>query len=205
MAEGPERLGMARNLVKESDLLDIAQYERARPEIRAKVMALKDRRRVRAGPNFMFLFENHTTILYQIQEMMRVERIVDPVAIRHEIETYNELVPPEGGLSATLFLEYESRELREDVLPKLVGIENYIWLELRGFDRIKAEFDTRQIGEGRVSSVQYLRFALSEAQRGQWQDLGGSAGLKIVVDHPHYSHEETLTPDTAAALAEDLS
>ena len=91
------------------EVLDIAQYEKSRPAFREKVLELKSKRQLLVGGHFNFIFENHTTVLYQIQEMMRVERIVEEEAIAHEISTYNELIPKNGGLAATLLLEYETQ------------------------------------------------------------------------------------------------
>ncbi len=195
---------MPRNLVQAADIVDIAQYERMRPQFRKDVMALKERRRVEVGPNFTFLFENHTTVLYQIQEMMHVERMVEEKAIRHEIDTYNELIPEEGSLSATLLLEYDDRALRDDVLPGLMGIDRHVWLEVGELPRVAGEFDPSQIGEERVSSVQYVRFALSPEHRGEWRNRSASGQVRIVVDHPNYSHEGVLAPTVAEALAEDF-
>jgi hypothetical protein len=94
--------------------------------------ALKDRRRVRVGEHLTFLFENRETVRYQIQEMMRIERIVDLPAIRHEVESYNELIPPAGGLSACLLIEYAAAEERDEKLRELLGLEEHVWLVVAG-------------------------------------------------------------------------
>ena len=118
--------------VKRDEVMDIAQYERIRPDFRGKVLADKERRRVAVGPAFTFLFENRLTVLYQVQEMLRVERIVDEKAIAHEVRTYNELIPPAGGLGATLLLEYTDPAERAVALQQLVGLERHVRLELDG-------------------------------------------------------------------------
>ena len=191
--------------VKRSEVLDIAQYEKARPEFRKKVLAEKEHRRVLVGEHFTFLFENHLTVLYQVQEMMRIERIVDDAAIQHEIDTYNELIPPAGGLAASLLIEYDDPAQRAVYLPRLLGVERHVWLCVGGLAPIAGSFDTRQLGQDRVSSVQYLTFALPEPHRRQWMELGQAGLVKLKVDHPHYTHEAALTPAQAAALAQDLA
>ncbi len=191
-------------LVTMAEVLDNPHYERVRPEYRSKVIAEKALRRVAVGPHFTFLFETRLTVLYQIQEMLRIEGITDPKAIRHELDTYNELIPPPGGLSATLLIEYEDAQLRAQELPRLLGIERHVWLKLGDLPPVTALFDTRQIGEDQVSAVQYLVFALPEPHRRLWPGLGSSGQIRLGVDHPHYQWEAALSQDAAAALWVDL-
>jgi hypothetical protein len=192
-----------RRHVQRQDVMNIAEYEKVRPEFRRRAMAAKDLRRLSVGPHFTFLFENFDTVLYQIQEMMRVERIVDERAIQHEIETYNELIPGEGEISATLLLEYDERGEREQVLLGLKGIEKHVWIEAPELGRIPADFDQRQIGDERVSSVQYMKFALTPALRQQWRALGAAGKLRLTIDHPRYSHSAAIPLQVAEALAHD--
>jgi hypothetical protein len=152
-----------------SEIRNIAEYELERTTWRSQVMALKDRRRVRAGAHLTFLFENRDTVRYQIQEMMRIERIVEPQAIRHEVETYNELIPLPGELSASLLIEYDSPEERDVALRDLIGLENHVWLAVGNYPRAQARFDTRQISTDRISSVQYVKFPLSPEMRVEWK------------------------------------
>jgi hypothetical protein len=187
-----------------SEVLDNPRYEQVRVEFRTRVLADKARRRVPVGPAFTFLFENRLSVLYQVQEMLRIEGITDAQAIRHEVDTYNELIPPPGGLSASLLIEYEDAEVRARELPLLLGIERHVWLKLGDLPPVPARFDTRQIGEDRVSAVQYLTFALPEAHRRLWTGLGHTGQIRLLVDHPHYTWEAVLSRETAAALAEDL-
>lgn len=190
--------------VKYEEVVDIAQYERMRPEFREKVMEAKNRRRVRVGGHFTFLFENHLTLLYQVQEMIRVERIVDEKAIAHEVDTYNELVPPTGGLGASLLLEYEDPSERAVGLRELLGIQDHVHLRLGDLPPVKGRFDTRQMGTERISSVQYVQFALSDEHRNAWRELGKAGAIRLAVDHPNYQAEATLPPDVVDALAEDM-
>jgi hypothetical protein len=187
-----------------TEVLDPARYEQIRPSFRGKAMAEKDRRRVSVGPYFMFLFENHLTVLYQVQEMVRVERMTDAAAIGHEVRTYNELLPPPGGLGASLLLEIEDPAQRDRELRALLGVERHVWLHVGDLPAVPGVFDTRQIGDDRVSSVQYVTFALGDAHRRLWPGLGHSGQIRLRVDHPHYRHETVLPRSVAAALAEDL-
>ena len=186
-----------------AEVLDNRAYESARPEFRSRVLAEKARRRVPVGPHFTFLFENRLTVLYQVQEMMRIEGITDAHAIQHEVDTYNELVPPQGGLSATLLMEYEDATARARELPRLLGVEKHVWLHVGELPPVAAKFDVRQIGEDRVSSVQYLTFALPDAHRRLWPGLGHSKQIRLAVNHPFYTWEAGFSPETTAALADD--
>jgi hypothetical protein len=176
-----------------SEIKTIADYEIERETLRPRMIALKDRRRIRLGGHMTFLFENRETVRYQIQEMIRIERIVKLQDIAHEVETYNELIPSPGQLCASLLVEYETPEERDVKLRELLGLENHIWLDVAG-ERTRATFDERQIATDRISAVQYIKFHLTETQRKNW---GG--GVALVSDHPHYPAERKLT---AAELAE---
>jgi len=182
-----------------SEIRNIADYEAERKSWRPQVMALKDRRRIRLGEHMTFLFENRETVRYQIQEMMRIERIVEPEAIRHELDTYNELIPGPNELSASLLIEYETPAERAVKLRELLGLERHIWLEVAG-RRTPARFDTRQISSDRLSSVQYLKFPLTAEQAARWKE-----GARLIVDHPHYRAEHRLTPAELDELGRDLT
>lgn len=184
--------------VEVSELKNIAEYELLRPERRPAMIALKDRRRVRVGDHLTFLFENRDTVWYQIQEMMRIERIVRPEDIAHEVETYNELIPGPDELSACLLIEYETPEERDVRLRELLGLENHVWLEAAG-ERSRAIFDGRQIANERLSSVQYVKFRLSPNQAAHFRE-----GAGIVVDHPHYGACRPLAACEIEELARDL-
>jgi len=187
------------------EIVDIAQYERIRPAFRGKVLAQKERRRLAVGPVFTFLFENHLTVLYQVQEMLRVERIVEERAIAHEVSTYNELIPPGGGLGASLLIEYTDPAERAAALARLVGLERHVRLELDGLPPVSGRFDERQMGAAKVSSVQYVLFPLAARHRDAWSALGRAGKIRLVVDHPFYRHAAVLPPELAAALGEDLA
>ncbi|MGO9229168.1 MAG: DUF3501 family protein [Bryobacteraceae bacterium] len=183
-----------------SEIKNIAEYELERAELRPRMMALKDRRRVHVGDHLTLLFENRDTVRYQIQEMMRVERMVLPEAIQHEVDTYNELIPNRGDLSACLLIEYESPEERDVRLRELRGLEEHVSIAVAGLPPTRAIFDTRQISTDRLSAVQYIKFALSAEQRACW-----SSGARIVVDHPNLRVEQPLTVAQLAELSEDFA
>ncbi|MGB7758954.1 MAG: DUF3501 family protein [Bryobacteraceae bacterium] len=183
-----------------SEILNIAEYELERPELRPKMMALKDRRRVLVGGHLTFLFENRETVRYQIQEMVRIERMVFPEAIRHEVETYNELIPGPGDLSACLLIEYESPRERDVRLRELRGFEEHVWIAVADLPSTRARFDTRQISTDRLSSVQYIKFPLTPEQRVRW-----TSGARIVIDHPSFRAEQPLTGAQLAELGGDFA
>lgn len=163
------------------------------------MMVLKDRRRIRVGAHLTFLFENRDTVRYQIQEMMRIERLQNPREIAHEVETYNELIPGPGELSASLLIEYETPAERDVWLPALLGLEHHIWLEAGG-RRSPARFDDRQISTGRLSSVQYIKFHLDPQQMAAFPNVAS-----IIVDHPKYTAEHNLTAEQLKELAADFA
>lgn len=182
-----------------SEIKNIAEYEIERPEYRAKLIEVKARRRVRVGDHLTFLFENRDTVRYQVQEMMRIERIVKEHDIRHELETYNELIPGPGELSASLLIEYETPELRAVWLSALLGLEDHVWIEVPGVAPARARFDTRQISTDRISSVQYIKFSI-----GSEGVAAFGPGTRIFVDHPKYPASTTLTAEQLAELAADF-
>ncbi len=183
-----------------AEIKNIAEYELERESWRPQVLAVKERRRIRVGGHLTFLFENRDTVRYQVQEMMRIERLVRQQDIEHELHTYNELIPKRHGLCASLLIEYETPELRAVWLRKLLGLENHIWFVVGSTAPVKASFDTRQIATDRISSVQYISFQFTPEQAAQ---IAG--GAKIVVDHPDYQAETVLSTEQLQALAEDLS
>jgi len=185
--------------VSVSEIKAIADYEIERETFRPLAMAVKDRRRIRVGDHLTFLFENRLTVRYQIQEMMRIERLTKIEEIKHEVETYNELIPGENQLCACLLIEYETPELRSVWLTELLGLEYHIWIEVPGEGRAQATFDDRQIASDRISSVQYLKFQLTPEQAARFP-----RGASIVVDHPKYSFSQMLTEAQLIELAADF-
>lgn len=184
------------------DILDGRAYERERDEIRKAVIALKRRRRVALGELVTVVFENTETMRWQVMEMARAERMLRDEQIAHEVDTYNELVPDEGELSATLFLELKSdAELRE-WLGKLVGIERCVTLVLADGTTIAGEpLDEERLTRDDVTAaVHFLRFRLGSAA------ASIAAGpVTLAVTHPDYSAETVLAADQHAELIADLA
>ena len=182
-----------------SEIRNLAEYELEREHWRPRMIALKDRRRIRAGEHLTFLFENRDTVRYQIQEMLRIERIVKPAEVAREVATYNELIPGVSELSASLLIEYETQGERDVHLRELLGLEDHVWLAVGALPPVKARFDRRQISAGRISSVQYVKFSLTPDQASQFPH-----GARLIVDHPHYQAEHALSPSELTELALDL-
>lgn len=180
--------------VERAEILDYITYGEARNGILAEVMKLKSFRRVHLGEHLTLLFENHETIRFQIQEMVRVEQIVKEADIRHEIETYNELLGEKGELGATLLIEIEDPEERAVLLREWKTLPKHLFVELEDGDKLYATFDERQVGDDRLSSVQYLKFATS-----------GRVPVAVGCDHPLLRETTRLGSEQREALAADLS
>lgn len=180
--------------VRREEILDFETYEDVRREVRASAMAAKSRRRAHLGPNLTFLFENHETMRYQVLEMVRAERIVRESAIRHEIDTYNELLGGPGEIGASLLIEFDDPEERDRRLVEWRGLVERLYLRLPGGKKAYAVFDPRQVGDDRLSSVQYLKF-----------DTGGETPLAVGSDFPALELERELDEDQRRALAADLA
>jgi hypothetical protein len=188
--------------VERSEILDIGSYETIREAFRRRIIELKSVRRVALGQNMTVLFENRDTVLYQIQEMLRTERITREDAILHELETYNELVPGDAELSATLFVEYPEREERERMLAALAGVEDAFYFQVAG-ERILVRNETRGILPGRTTAVQYAKIPLPPASLEALRS--GKATAVFGVDHPAYRATAKLPPRTLEELAQDLA
>ena len=186
--------------VTRDEILDIAQYEKARDQFRRRIIELKKRRRLAVGPMVTFVFESHATVLFQIQEMMRAERIVHEDAIRHEIETYNQLLPGENELAATMFIEITTPHRLREEMARFQGVNaGEATFLLVGEEKAPGIFDAGQSDGRRISAVQYVRFRLSDRQRHDF--LSGDQEALLVIDHPSYRHRAPI----AGALHEELS
>lgn len=185
------------------EILPIAQYEILRPRLRPLFIAAKERRRLPLGGHITLLFENGQSVWYQVQEMIRTEHLTAEDAIRHEIDTYNELLPRSGELAATMLIEYPDERERDRNLRELVGLETHLWIRL-GERREKARFDIRQIATDRVSAVQFVRFPLGGIEPHEFKKLADDGRVEIEVDHPKLAVTVDITGDLAEALARDL-
>ena len=183
------------------DISGFAAYERIREKQRQRIIELKQRRRVAVGDKVTLLFENRDTIIFQIHEMMRAERIGDLDKIRGEIEVYNELIPGPHELSATLFLELEDQaNVREDLL-KFLGIDEAVYLDV-GTHRIRAVFEAGRSREDKISAVQYVKFPFSDAAL---QALTSGEKVELLIDHTNYKAAAPIERATRESLIEDLT
>jgi hypothetical protein len=190
--------------IRQDELKDLTAYERVRSDVRRALIELRAKRRIQAGPKISIAFENRETIQYQIQEMIRAERMVDPSAIAHELETYNELLPKGLGLAGTLFIELtDTGKIREE-LEAFMGLdrEGCVWFDLGEAGRSIARFAEGQSDESRISSVHYVQFPFDPDQATAFRDLARPAAL--VVDHPSYAAHAPIEGMARQALAEDL-
>lgn len=187
------------------EIAQLEEYDRLRPEYRRAVIAHKRRRRVSIGEKVTLLFEDRETLRFQVHEMIWVEHISDPRKIQREIDVYNELMPGENELSATLFIEItDAPEIRPE-LDRLVGIDEHVSLVLGEADAaesVHARFDAKQIEEDRIAAVQYIRFAFSEDQAQRFSDPRVRSRLRI--DHPSYGREDEIPEAVRSSLIESL-
>jgi Protein of unknown function (DUF3501) len=189
------------------DIADLRAYERERDAFRAKVIALKRLRRVAVGPIITLVFESRDTVRFQVQEMVRAERMLTDDAVQTELDTYNPLIPEAGQLSATLFVELTSKPQLEEWLPKLVGVEQSLAVVIgEGDDSIVVrnvvdEAHASQLTRDEITaSVHYVRFELSHKQVARF----AFEPVAIGVDHPNYHEQAALSPATKAELMLDL-
>lgn len=189
--------------LKPEDLLSLEAYHKQRAEFRARVLAHKRLRQVAVGPNLTLYFEDRLTMQYQVQEMLRIERIFESDAIAEELASYNPMIPDGTNLKATMMLEYPDVAERRAALEKLAGIENGIYVEVADLGRVlaHADEDLPRSNEAKTAAVHFLRFELDGAMRAQ---LKTGAQLRIGVEHPGYPHEVVASADVARTLAADL-
>lgn len=183
-----------------ADLLAPPEFLRRRDALRREVIALKALRRVHVGPYASLVFENRTTLAWQVHEMCRVEELVDDADRAAELAVYNELMPEEGGLAATMFLEFDSEPLLKTWLPRLAGIEEHVLVRAGG-RAVRARFEPGRSREAYTASVHYLHFPLGPEERAAFR---GRSEAWVEIDHPAYRHAAVLAPATEASLADDL-
>lgn len=190
--------------VTRGEVMGIADYEQVRPHFRARIIAEKKPRRLAVGEHISVVFENHDTVLYQIQEMLRTERITSEAGIQHEIETYNDLIPGPGQLSFTMFVEIPDAALRQRMLVELEGLERSVALEVDG-EKLAAFGDFAGVLPGRTTAVHYLKFDLSAAPGALERMRNKSAKAALVIAHPKHPARTELSAVTLEKLAEDLA
>jgi hypothetical protein len=192
------------NAIRRDSLMTLEAYARERKAFRARVIEHKKCRTVHLGEHLTLQFEDELTIRYQVQEMLRIERIFEEEGIQGELDAYNPLIPDGSNWKATLLLEYPEPEERRRRLAELKGIEDRVWVRVEGCERVYAvaDEDMERENEEKTSSVHFLRFELSEEMR---KALRYGVGLAIGVDHPNYRAELDAVPAAVrAALLEDL-
>jgi hypothetical protein len=178
--------------VERSQVIDFQSYNDQRDSFRQRVLEEKSKRRIHLGEYLTFLFESNDTILYQVQEMMRLEQIVREKDIQHEIDTYNQLLGGPGELGCTLLIEIDDVNVRDEKLRAWLALPAHLYLKLEDGSRAPAMWDSAQV-DTRLSSVQYLKFK-----------VGAQAPVAIGCDHPELSLERELTSDQRRTLAADL-
>ena len=190
--------------LKRTDLYSLEQYAEQRPAFRDKVMAHKKNRRVALGPHATLYFEDNLTIQYQVQEMLRAERIFEPAGINEELEAYNPLIPDGSNWKATFMLEYDDVNERRSALEKLIGIEDRVWVKIAGHPPVYAiaDEDLERDTEQKTSAVHFLRFELTPQMIAAAKE---GAAIAMGIDLPAYQHAlEPLPENIRAALVKDL-
>lgn len=184
------------------ELHSLAEYEKIRDSFRQEIVEEKKKRRVQVGPYVSLTFENRETLLFQIQEMLRVERVEDPAKIQEEVDVYNELIPEAGELSATLFIEITEEAKIKEILDRLIGIDkpDVVYFQI-GKKKVPGIFEGGRSTEEKISAVHYLRFKWSpttiETFRSEKENY-------LVVEHPQYKERTPISNETKKALLEDL-
>jgi hypothetical protein len=194
---------MTMNKLKAGDLMTLEAYSKARPEYRQRVIAHKKDRTIALGDHITLLFEDEITVRYQVQEMLRIEKIFEEDGIRDELNAYNPLIPDGSNWKATLLIEYPDVEERHVMLARLKGVEDRVWVQVDGCERVHAiaDEDLERENEEKTSSVHFVRFELNAAMK---KALSAGARLALGVDHPAYSAGVEALPAARNALIRDL-
>ena len=192
------------NKLNRDSLFSLEKYAEVRPEFRARVMAHKRNRRLPIGPNANLYFEDALTMQYQIQEMLRIERIFEAAGIQEELDAYNPLIPDGSNWKATFMMEYPDPEERREQLARLIGIERHVWAQVADFARVTpiADEDLEREDEHKTSSVHFLRFELTPEMVAA---VRAGASVSMGIDHPAYDFTVAPIPQNVRdSLAADL-
>ena len=190
--------------ITRDSLMTLEAYARTRPEFRARVMAHKKNRTLRLGEHVTLIFEDELTVRYQIQEMLRVERVFEEAGIQGELDAYNPLVPDGSNWKVTMMIEYADPRERSRMLGRLIGVEDRVWVQVEGCARVYAiaDEDLERENAEKTSSVHFLRF---ELERAMTQALRRGAALAVGIDHPEYAAAIGGVPAAVhASLVNDL-
>jgi hypothetical protein len=190
--------------LKRDDLYTLEEYARIRKDYRASIMAHKKSRTLPVGPNATLYFEDRQTMQYQVQEMLRIEKIFEEDGIQDELAAYNPLIPDGTNWKATFMIEYGDVAERQKMLARLLGIEKVTWVQVAGYDKVYpiANEDMDRETADKTSSVHFLRFELSPAMIAA---VKGGAGIAAGIEHPDYSHEVVVPRHIRDSLAGDLA
>jgi len=190
-------------MLRHEDLFSLEKYARVRPEFRAKVMAHKKNRQLPIGVHATLYFEDALTMQYQVQEMLRLERMFEPEPIQDELDVYNPLIPDGHNWKATFMVEYGDVDERRRMLAKLIGIEKKVWLQVEGCDKVYpiANEDLDRETEDKTSAVHFLRFELTPQMIAAAK---GGAALHAGIDHAHYRETITVPAAVRDSLVADL-
>ena len=189
--------------ITRDDLMSLEQYAEQRDEFRQQVLAHKKHRQVALGPNATLYFEDRLTLLYQIQEMLRIEKVFEADGINEELEAYNPLLPSGRNFKATFMIEYADAAVRAAQLEKMVNIEDLVWMQVGEHDKVWsiADEDLERSNDTKTSAVHFLRFEISDEMA---QELKAGADLRIGVQHAVYTYDMLVAGDTRASLLADL-
>ena len=195
-------LNMSQQITRD-DLMSLEQYAEQRNEFRQKVLAHKKHRQVALGPNATLYFEDRLTLLYQIQEMLRIEKVFEADGINEELEAYNPLIPSGRNFKATFMIEYADATVRAAQLEKMVNIEDLVWMQVGEHDKVWAiaDEDLERSNDTKTSAVHFLRFEINDEMA---QELKAGADLQIGVQHAVYTYDMLVEGDTRASLLADL-
>ena len=193
------------NRLSRSDLMSLEQYSSGRKEFRERVLAHKKNRIIGVGPNATWCFEDRLTVQYQVQEMLRVERIFEAAGIQEELDAYNPLIPDGSNWKVTFLIEFPDADVRKEKLAGLRGVEDRCWVQVQGCDPVHAiaDEDLERENEEKTSAVHFLRFELTQDMVTRAK---AGAAINIGIDHPNYRHELRPVPQSVRdSLAKDLA
>jgi hypothetical protein len=191
--------------ITRESLMTLEAYAKARPALRAEIIEHKKKRTVHLGNHVSLLFEDEQTLRYQVQEMLRIERIFEDDGIQSELDAYNPLVPDGSNFKATMLIEYDNAAERKNALGRLIGIEDRLFIQVEGQARVYAiaDEDLDRENEEKTSAVHFVRFELTPPMK---DALKSGAQMMLGCDHPNYpAHLEELPLETLALLIRDLS
>ncbi len=189
--------------ITRTDLMSLEQYAERRPEFRQQVLAHKKYRQVTLGPNSTLYFEDRLTLLYQIQEMLRIEKVFEADGISEELEVYNPMLPTGRNFKATFMIEFTDPQERVVQLEKMVGIEDLVWMQIGGFNKVWAiaDEDLERSTETKTSAVHFMHFELSDDMASA---LKSGADWQMGIQHPAYTYEQIIEGSTRENLIKDL-